>query len=141
MTTVSNLQELLKKMSPKLETGKHYLASVDESLLMNLANYLGYISCIYREEEGLSVLFSEDIKEEMSSLAEEVVGPFAIITLKVNSDLMAVGFLAKMTEALAKEGISVNAFSAYHHDHLLVPFERKNDALATLRKLQDAEKK
>ena len=62
----------------------------------------------------------------------EVVGPFALISLTVHSDLHAVGLLAKITNALAKEGISVNAFSAYYHDHLFVPFARKDDAMAAL---------
>ncbi|MBU0590574.1 ACT domain-containing protein, partial [Candidatus Micrarchaeota archaeon] len=55
--------------------------------------------------------------------------------LTVNSDLFAVGFLAKITTALAAKGISMNAYSAYHHDHLLVPFERKEEAMEILDKL------
>jgi hypothetical protein len=43
--------------------------------------------------------------------------------------------LAKITTALAKEGISVNAFSAYYHDHLFVPYDRKEDAMAALAEL------
>jgi hypothetical protein len=136
MATISKLEDLLKNIKPELDGGKHYLSSVDESQLMSLANYLGHIRCIYREEEGLSVLFSEEIKEEMSGFSENQAGPFALITLRVKSDLMAVGFLAKITGALAKEGISVNAISAYHHDHLLVPYERKEDAMKVLRSLQ-----
>ena len=125
---------------------------------MSVANYLSYIVGIYREEEGLTLVFSDEIKEEMESIsqdvhfaserkmhqtsgvstpdAEKVLGPFALITLKVNSGLFAVGLLASVTGALAKEGIPVNAFSAYHHDHLLVPYEKKDAALAALKKLQ-----
>ncbi len=56
----------------------------------------------------------------------------------MNSDLRAVGFLAKIAAALAADGISVNAYSAYHHDHLLVPFERKDDAMKALLRLSGA---
>jgi hypothetical protein len=139
--TVSGLKELLARMSPELEDGTYYLASVDSAYLMNLANYLDCIRCIYREEEGLTVLFSEEIKAELSELTKDVAGPFAIITLKVNSDLMAIGFLAKITKVLADEKISVNAFSAYHHDHLLVPYEKKDDAMKALRELRAKEDK
>lgn len=134
---ISNLGELLTNMKPVLKKGKVYVASLDESQIMALANYLDYITCIYREDEGLSIVFSEEIKGEIESLTEnKISGPFALITLNIYSDLMAVGFLAKIAEALAKEKISVNAFSAFHHDHLLIPYERKEDTLKALRKLQ-----
>jgi hypothetical protein len=81
----------------------------------------------------------EPIIERMENLsATEIIGPFALISLEVNSDLMAVGFLAKITDELAKKGISVNAFSAYHHDHLFVPFEKKDEVMGILAKLSKA---
>ncbi len=131
-----DLDKLLREMSPKLREGKYFLASVPESQIMVVANYLDYITCIYREEEGLTVLFSDEINEEIESVSsEKLAGPFALISLEVNSDLFAVGFLARITQVLAKEEISVNAFSAYYHDHLLVPYERKENAMAALEKL------
>ncbi len=134
--TINKLSELLKKMNPVLNKGKYFIASMPESQMMVLAGYLDYVIAIYREKEGLTVVFSEETKNEMKELSEaEIAGPFALITLNVHSDLLAVGFLAKMTAALAKEKISVNAFSAYYHDHLLVPYERKKDAMAALKKL------
>jgi uncharacterized protein len=133
---VSDLGKLLEGMSPKLVGGRYYMASVDESQMMALANYLDYILAIFREEEGLSVVLSEDVRAEVTDLTEEpLAGPFALITLGVNSDLMAVGFLAKITAVLAAEGISVNAYSAYRHDHLLVPYEKKDVAMAALARL------
>ena len=135
METVSNLKKLLKDMQPKMAKTKYFMASVGGGELMALANYLDYIICIYREKEGLTVVFEEDIKDSISGMTEKMAGPFALITLDVYSDLMAVGFLVKIADALAKEKISVNAFSAYHHDHLLVPWERKEDALKALERL------
>jgi len=135
----SDLSDLLKRMEPKLKEGKYHIATVESSQLMAMANYLDYLLCVFREGEGLTVVFSEEIKDEIHDVTEkEVVGPFALITLNVQSDLMAVGFLAKITEALAKEKISVNAFSAYHHDHLLVPFDKKDKALNVLKKLSNS---
>ncbi len=132
-----DLRPLLKSLSPELADGKYHYASVDESQLMAVANYLSYIVCIYREKEGLTLVFSEEIKGEMGSISQEkVVGPFALISLKANSGLLAVGFLAKITDALARENISTNVFSGYHHDHLLVPYSKKDAALALLKKLQ-----
>ncbi len=135
---ISELGELVRKMQPVLVEGKYFIASVDDSAMMSLANYLDYIVDIFREKEGLSVVFRQGIEEELKELSKsDVVGPFAMITLNVYSDPMAVGFLAKITEALAAQGISVNAFSAYHHDHLLVPYEKKDDAILILKRLSN----
>jgi len=137
MKRISDLAALLKGMSPRLSDGRFFMASVDESHTMALASHLEYILCIYREKEGLAVVFSDDIRDDISRLAgEPPVGPFALITLDVYSDPMAVGFLARVTDALAEKGISVNTFSAYHHDHLLVPYGRKDDAMKVLNGLQ-----
>jgi uncharacterized protein len=135
MKKISNLQELLKNPKPALYKGKFYLASLGQGGLFSLVSYINSINCIFREEEGLSILFSEGIKEEISGMTEDISGPFALITLEVNSDLLAVGFPAKITEALAKEKISVNAYSAFHHNHLLVPYEQKEKALLVLKSL------
>jgi hypothetical protein len=133
---ISNLDQLLKDMEPSSREGRYFMVSVAESQVMVIANYLNYIVDVFREKEGISIVFSEEIIENMKQISEtEPVGPFAMITLNVYSDLMAVGFLAKITEVLAAEKISVNAFSAYHHDHLFVPYEEKNKALAILKKL------
>ena len=138
MEAVSDLNKLLKNMKPELKEGRYFIATVDESQLMSLSMYLEYVICICREEEGLTIVFQEDVHEEIDAMSgEKVVGPFALITLSVHSDLMAVGFIAKITEALAKEKISVNAFSAYHHDHLLVPYEKRDDAMKVLESFQE----
>jgi hypothetical protein len=132
----SDLNALLKGMKPSLSETEYYYGTFDEGTLMELSGYLDYIIGIFKEEEGLTVIFSGEAKDEISQLTDKKIeGPFALITLAINSDLMAVGFLAKITEALAKEKISVNAVSAYHHDHLLVPFGRKGDAIKALERL------
>lgn len=125
-------------MAPEAAEGGYHIATVDESQLMALSGYLGHIIDVFREEEGLSIVFSEEIKDGVSQMTEkEIIGPFALITLTVNSDLLAVGFLARITEALARKEIPVNAFSAYHHDHLLVPYGKKEEAMEILRKLAE----
>ena len=58
-----------------------------------------------------------------------------MITLTIHSDLSAVGFLARITDKLAKAGISVNVCSGYYHDHLFVPIEKANNAIDILKRL------
>ena len=58
-----------------------------------------------------------------------------MITLEVQSDLTAVGFVAAVARALADAGIPANAVAAYNHDHLFVPAERADAALRTLERM------
>jgi hypothetical protein len=53
----------------------------------------------------------------------------------VHSALDAVGLTAAVSRALADAGVSCNVIAGAHHDHLLVPFERGEEALAVLRGL------
>lgn len=123
------------ELGPKLVNGEYYFATVDESQLPALSSYPGCFIAIFREEEGLTIVFS-DIKEDIAGLSDKKIeGPFALITLGAQTGLYEIGILAKITGALAKEKIAVNAFSAYHHDHILVPYGKKDAALAALRKL------
>jgi hypothetical protein len=58
-----------------------------------------------------------------------------MITLNVHSSLDAVGFLAAITTRLAAAGMGVNPISAFFHDHLFVPAERADEAMAILKTL------
>jgi hypothetical protein len=53
----------------------------------------------------------------------------------VHSALDAVGFLALVTGRLAAAGIACNAIAGYHHDHLLVPVARADEAMDVLNAL------
>ncbi len=57
------------------------------------------------------------------------------ITLQVHSALDAVGLTAAFSTALAEHGISANVVAGYYHDHLLVPIDDVDRALAALREL------
>ena len=89
--------------------------------------------CVFREAEGDSLIIRRDD-------AERVGLPFTFscrrITLRVHSSLEAVGFLAKIAQELAENGISVNCVSAYYHDHLFVPAGEAERALHVLQGLQ-----
>lgn len=64
--------------------------------------------------------------------------PWARISLTVHSDLAAVGLTAAFATALGREGISCNVIAGMHHDHLFVPWDRREDAMAALRSLSHA---
>lgn len=56
----------------------------------------------------------------------------AWLTLQVYSSLEAVGLTAAIGERLASRGIACNVLAGYHHDHVLVPSARVDDAISAL---------
>jgi uncharacterized protein len=126
---VSNLEQLLASMQPALNAGIYVFSTVHpDSNVSRLAPV-----ATFREREGLTV-----IVDESTALREGLPVLFraAWITLSVHSDLQAVGLTAAVAEALAKAGISCNVVAAAFHDHIFVPIERADDALAQLALLQ-----
>lgn len=87
---------------------------------------------IFEEKEGTTLIITK--KEAVNNkLSYENV--WSLITLTVHSDLNAVGFLAAITAKLAEKEISVNAVSAYYHDHLFVRKEKAAETLKLIKKL------
>lgn len=56
----------------------------------------------------------------------------AWITCTIQSDLEAVGLTAVISRALADAGIACNVLAGSRHDHLLVPWRRRDEAVALL---------
>jgi hypothetical protein len=57
---------------------------------------------------------------------------FVWLTLTVQSSLEAVGLTAAFSRMLAERDIPCNVLAGYHHDHLLVPADRVDDAIGAL---------
>lgn len=115
---------LLQKMNPELHQEAVVFACVRNTADMPLEAIAAF-----REAEGLTLVLPKSVADEMGL---EVAWVAAWITLRVHSDLDAVGFLAAITHPLAAAGISCNVFSGVYHDHLFVPYARGAEALAIL---------
>jgi hypothetical protein len=118
-----NLDTLLETMQPQLADGKWVFrtspngfdsATLDTAILM------------FKESEGVTII-------SPATQADAALSKWAMITLSIHSDLQAVGFLAAITTMLAAKDIPVNAVSAFFHDHIFVPYGRRDDALECLR--------
>lgn len=86
-----------------------------------------------REDEGLTVVLRRERADELGLPYDYVA---AWITLRVDSTLEQVGLTALFSRALADAGISCNVLAGLHHDHLLVPAERADEAIELLRGLR-----
>ncbi len=63
---------------------------------------------------------------------QSTAAQFAWLTLTVQSSLDAVGLTAVVSARLAAVDIPCNVLAGYHHDHLLVPVDRVDDAIRAL---------
>ncbi|MGF1570966.1 MAG: ACT domain-containing protein [Nodosilinea sp.] len=124
-----DLATLLRTMNPVLQPEEYVFCTLSTSQWLALGqNPLG----LFQEAEGTTVIL---LKQQAAEAKLPVDPAWRLITLEVHSDLQAVGFLAAVAQALARAKISVNAVSAYFHDHLFVPSNQAEAALACLREL------
>ncbi|MCU0511899.1 MAG: ACT domain-containing protein [Anaerolineae bacterium] len=97
-----------------------------------------FMALIVDKDEVTLVLDDEACTEYARRLYDAVYSDkvYRLITLDVVLDFDLVGLMAHLSAALAAAGISILPLAAYSRDHLLVPLERFDDALAVLRRLQ-----
>jgi hypothetical protein len=120
------LQKLLGSMSPELVPGIFVFTTLPPGTPTPAGiNPL----MIFREREGETLVLLEE-----EARAANLPASFRsrMITLNIHSSLDAVGFLAAITARLAAAGMGVNPVSAYFHDHLFVPTDRADEAMAIL---------
>lgn len=125
MTGVRDLHDLCRRMTPSMVEGVFVYCSFSD---FRLPQGLEPI-CTFREEEGLTAIVS---KTQAEASGVPYTFPCRLITLAVHSSLDAVGFLACITDRLAREGIACNAVAGFHHDHLFVPEARASETLEVL---------
>jgi hypothetical protein len=127
-----DLSALLRDMTPDLQEGAFVFCTLapHEPIPADITPLL-----TFHEQEGATLVIRRE-QAERAELRFEFAS--RLITLTVHSALDAVGFLAAVTGRLAEAGISVNAVSAFHHDHLFVPADRADEAMAILQELSRA---
>jgi hypothetical protein len=89
---------------------------------------------LLRDAREVTLLLEEEDWRTMRHAAREarVEGGFRLVTLDLELTWDTVGYLARVTEILAAESISVGALSAFSRDHLLVKQDDLGRALRAL---------
>jgi len=129
MSGVTDLAELIRSMRPEARDGEFVIATVPALHVVGLP-----AEAIIHEDEGPTVVLRRE-DADRGGIAYDFVA--AWITLTVHSDLAAVGLTAAFSTALADAGISCNVLAGFHHDHLLVPADRRDDSLEVLAALSE----
>jgi len=86
-------------------------------------------AAIIVEDEATTKAVEQSVADS-HGLAYEFVA--AWITCTIESDLEAVGMTAAISAALTEVGIPCNVLAGSRHDHLLVPWDRRIEALDVL---------
>ncbi|MEO8139608.1 MAG: ACT domain-containing protein [Gemmatimonadota bacterium] len=124
-----DLDRLLATMNPLLDPVRYAFCRRPDALVPAGTSALG----IFRESEGVTLIIDAAAAERLGYVADFLARR---IILTIHSDLGAVGFLARVSAALASAGIPLNAVSAAYHDHLFVPERDSDRAIEVLRQLQ-----
>ncbi len=93
------------------------------------------VAALLTEDEGLTAVVEVEAARRRGWTVDFEA---AWLTLTVHSSLEAVGLTAAVSTALATEGIACNVLAAFHHDHLLVPVGRVDDAIRAIGRLGGA---
>lgn len=126
MSGITDLDELLRSMSPKLVETEFVFVTVSGELkeyfeLNPIATFI--------EPEGLTLVLERSVAE-IARLPFE--GSYSQIILTVHSSLEAVGLTAAVASKLASKGISANVIAAYYHDHIFVQTSKAQAAVLAL---------
>ncbi len=96
-----------------------------------------FCGLIVDEGEVTLVVPDDSLPDFAARLRDHEVGktPYKLITFDVALEPTLVGFMARVSAALAAAGVPIFPFAAYTRDHILVPAERLDEAVAALRQL------
>ena len=124
-----NLELLLRGLAPVLDDTPFAFSTMPIGTVMpDGVRVVGTFS----EAEGLSLIAP---LADLAAAGLPHSASMAKISLEVHSSLEAVGLTAVIATALTKAGISANVVAAYHHDHVFVPWDRREEALRRLAEL------
>lgn len=124
---VRETQAMLAGMKPRLTSGEFVFCTTRDQGLITRASPSALGS--FREEEGTTLILA---RSDAKALGFDDSMPMRRIVLDVFSALDGLGLTAGVASALTAANIPCNMVAAYHHDHVFVPADRADEAVAVL---------
>lgn len=124
------LHNLIKQLSPKLDPVSYVYCTVANAHYGELEKLKPIVSIA--ELEGLTLVVP---LEQAKSENLDYYRVFRRITLEGHSSLEALGLTSVVTSLLAERGITTNVIAGFYHDHIFVPNDRTDEAMAALKEL------
>ncbi len=134
MHGLTDLRQLLQSLEPSTDAELYRFCTTAQFH----ADWAEHAVACVREVEGWTYVLAQrslpasldadDVRQQgvVSNTA------YRRITLNVHSSLEAVGLTAAVSTALATHNISCNMLAGFYHDHLFVPEQHADEALALL---------
>ena len=128
---IRELDRLVRSMNPELHAETYVFVNIPQKpCQMRMEEIQG----CYRESEGMTFILDKETADRKGLTYSNT---WRSITLRIHSDLEAVGFTAKISGALALAGIPCNMIAACYHDHIYVPALLADKAMNVLVDLQE----
>lgn len=112
-------------LAPRRRPGEYVIVAVDSLDGLRPAATVA-------EDERLTAVLT---REEADGAGLDYGNPWAWITLDAATDPSDVGVTAAFSAALAEAGIACNVLAGLHHDHMLVPVGRADEAISLIQAL------
>jgi hypothetical protein len=99
-----------------------------------------FSALIVDKDEVTLVITADDLQEYTRRLPGHVASydDYRLITFDIELEPTLVGFMARISAALAQAQLTILPIAAFNRDHLLVPSGQFDQAMVVLRNLQSA---
>ena len=130
----SKIEKLIKGSTLRIEEGRFVYAKVSK------APRAGNHFMVSRDADEITVVTKEENLSKLT-LVERNKDFYRLIALNVSIPFYSVGFLAIVSQAIAKEGMDILIVSTYSKDYILVKDDMIENARSVLSKLGFQESK
>jgi len=124
----SEIEKIIKESTFKVEEGKFVYAKVSKA--PSIENHF----MVSKDDDEITIVTKEENLSELD-LKERNKDFYRLIALNVSIPFYSVGFLATVSQAIAKEGMNILIVSTYSKDYILVKDNKVENARLVLLKL------
>lgn len=121
----SEIEKIIKESTFKIEEGRFVYVKVSKA--PSIENHF----LISKDIDEITVVTKEENLSELD-LEERNKDFYRLIKLNVSIPFYSVGFLATVSQAIAKEGMNILIVSTYSKDYIMVKEDRLEDAKSVL---------